>query len=121
MTVGHIEERNGGYYIAGTRISLDSVVYSLQRGNSPQEIQKEYPLLSLAQINEAVGYYLGHAESIDRYLDKKRREFEESGIPLSEVNPDLWARLERARKATSLVEMGEPRAARLVSADLIAA
>ena len=27
----YIEERNGGYYIAGTRISLDSVVYSFER------------------------------------------------------------------------------------------
>ncbi len=121
MATDNIEERNGGYYIAGTRISLDSVVYSLQRGNSPQEIQKEYPLLSLAQINEAVGYYLEHMEAVNRYLEKKQREIEESAIPLSEVNPDLWTRLERARKATALVEMGEPRAARLVSADLIAA
>ncbi len=121
MTSEYIEERNGGYYIVGTRISLDSVVYSLQRGNSPQEIQKEYPLLSLAQINEAVGYYLEHVEAVDRYLEKKQREFEESAVPLREVNPDLWARLERARNATSLVEMGEPRAARLVSIDLMAA
>ncbi|MGA2596516.1 MAG: hypothetical protein ABSH09_05930 [Bryobacteraceae bacterium] len=66
------------------------------------------------------GYYLEHAEAVNRYLEKKLREFEESAIPLSEVNPDLWARLEQARKASSLVEMGEPRAARLVSADLIA-
>jgi hypothetical protein len=33
MTSEYIEERNGGYYIAGTRISLDSVVCSFERGN----------------------------------------------------------------------------------------
>ena len=37
----YIEERNGGYYIAGTRISFDSVVKSFQRGNSPEAIQKD--------------------------------------------------------------------------------
>jgi len=35
------------------------------------------------------GYYLEHAEAVNRYLEKKLREFEESAIPLSEVNPDL--------------------------------
>ena len=32
----YIEERDGGYYVRGTRISLDSVVYSSNRGNSPE-------------------------------------------------------------------------------------
>jgi hypothetical protein len=32
MNSEYIEERNGGYYIAGTRISLDSVVYSFGEG-----------------------------------------------------------------------------------------
>jgi hypothetical protein len=47
MTGEYIEERNGGYYIAGTRISLDSVVYSFERGNSPEAIQESYPLPDL--------------------------------------------------------------------------
>jgi uncharacterized protein (DUF433 family) len=121
MTNEYIEERNSGYYIAGTRISLDSVVYSHRRGNLPEEIQKEYPLLSLPQIHGAIGYYLEHTRAVDRYLEDKQLEFDASAIPLSEVNTDLWARLERTRKVTSLVEMGEPRAARLVSIRLIAA
>ena len=32
MKSEYVEERNGGYYAAGTRISLDSVVYSFERG-----------------------------------------------------------------------------------------
>jgi hypothetical protein len=32
MNSASIEERNGGYYVAGTRISLDSVVYSFEPG-----------------------------------------------------------------------------------------
>jgi len=34
----YIEQRNGGYYVAGTRISLDSVVYAFNRGESPEQI-----------------------------------------------------------------------------------
>ena len=32
----YIEQRYGGYYVAGTRISLDSVVYSFNEGQSPR-------------------------------------------------------------------------------------
>ena len=100
MTGGYIQQRNGGYYVADTRVSLDSVVYSFQRGNSPETIQAEYPLLKLSQIYGAVAYYLDHQAAVDRYLEAKRRSFATSAIPLSEADPDLWAKLERARQAT---------------------
>src|ERR1039457_987255 len=57
MIGDYIEERNGGYYVAGTRISLDSVVYSFERGNSPEAIQREFPLLRLSQIYGAIAFY----------------------------------------------------------------
>ena len=51
----YIERRNGGYYVAGTRISLDSVVYSFNRGKSPEQILEGYPLLgSLARVYGAI-------------------------------------------------------------------
>ena len=100
MTGGYIQQRNGGYYVGDTRVSLDSVVYSFQRGNSPETIQAEYPLLKLSQIYGAVAYYLDHQAAVDRYLEAKRRSFATSAIPLSEADPDLWAKLERARQAT---------------------
>ena len=46
----YIEQRNGGYYVAGTRISLDSVVYSFKDGQSPEAIQEDFPLLKRGQI-----------------------------------------------------------------------
>ena len=39
----YIEQRNGGYYITGTRISLYSAIYSFKRGNLPDAIHAEYP------------------------------------------------------------------------------
>ncbi|MGH9719571.1 MAG: DUF433 domain-containing protein [Bryobacteraceae bacterium] len=122
MTGECVEQRNGGYYVAGTRISLDSVVYSFQRGNSPEGIQSEYPLLKTSQINDALAFYAAHQETIDRYLENKRREFEASGIPLSQANPELWARLERARRTwtSDVFDIGEPRKAREVSRQLTA-
>jgi uncharacterized protein (DUF433 family) len=99
MTGEYIEERDGGYYVARTRISLDSVVRSFLRGNSPETIQAEYPLLKLAQIYGAIAFYLDHQEAVNWYLNERQRDFEASAIPLSEANPELWAKLERARDA----------------------
>ncbi len=101
MTSEYIEKRNGGYYVAGTRISLDSIVYSFERGNSPEAIQQEYPLLILPQIYGAIAFYLDHQEAVQHYLEDKEREIEASSIPLSEANPELWSKLQRARQAMS--------------------
>jgi uncharacterized protein (DUF433 family) len=100
MTSEYIEERNGGHYIAGTRISLDSVVYSFNRGNSPERIHEEFPGLKLPQIYGAIAFYLDHQEAIDTYLDQKERKIEASSVPLSEANPELWARLQRTRQTS---------------------
>jgi uncharacterized protein (DUF433 family) len=98
VTNEYIEERNGGYYVAGARISLDSIVYSFERGNSPEAIQKEFPLLRVSQIYGAIAFYLDNQASIRAYLETKERSFGDSSIPLAEANPELWARLQRARQ-----------------------
>jgi len=104
MTSEYIEERNGGYYLAGTRISLDSVVYSFERGNLPEAIQKEFPLLRLPQIYGAIAFYLDPQAEVRRYLEEEERRIQESTVPLSEANPELWGRLQRARD-----ELSKPR------------
>jgi uncharacterized protein (DUF433 family) len=99
MTSEYIEERNGGYYIAGTRISLDSIVYSFERGNSPESIQKDFPLLRLPHIYGAIAFYLDHQGSVRAYLEAKEQALDKSSIPLAQANPELWDRLESARQA----------------------
>ena len=106
MPSEYIEQRNGGYYIAGTRVSLDSVVYAFNRGDSPERILEEFPLLDkVSRIYGAIAFYLDHKLDIDRYLDRIEQEIEANSIPLSEANPELWERLKRARQA-----MLEPKA-----------
>src|SRR5580658_9656320 len=98
MTSEYIEQRNGGYYVAGTRISLDSVVYSFKRGNSPEGIREEFPFLEVWQIYGAVAFYLKHQEAIEQYLDEAEREMDACSVPLSQENPELWERLQHARE-----------------------
>lgn len=93
----YIEQRDGGFYVAGTRISLDSVVYSFKEGLSPEAIQEDFPLLKLSQVYGTIAFYLDHEAEIDKYLEESRREFESRGVPLSVANPQLWEKIQRAR------------------------
>jgi uncharacterized protein (DUF433 family) len=93
----YIEQRDGGYYVAGVRISLDSIVYAFNDGQSPEAIQEDFPLLKGSQICGAIAFYLDHQAEIDRYLEETEREFEASGIPMAQDNPVLWEKIQRAR------------------------
>ena len=100
----YVEQRNGGYYVAGTRISLDSVVYAFNRGDSPERILERYPLLDrLSKVHGAIAFYLDRQADIDKHLEESKRELEANGIPLWEANPALWDRLQSAR-----AKMSEP-------------
>jgi hypothetical protein len=72
-------------------------VYSFERGNSPESIQRSFPGLKLAQIHGAIAFYLDHEVEVRQYLANEDRRIQESSIPLSEANPELWNRLQRAR------------------------
>ena len=104
MNSEYIEQRNGGYYLAGTRISLDSVVYSFNQGQSPEAIQGDFPSLKRSQIYGAIAFYLDHQAAIDQYLEQTEREFEGNAIPLAEANPTLWAKIQRAKAEAALGE-----------------
>ena len=60
----YIDERDGGYYVAGTRISLDSVVCAFNEGLSPEAIQEDFPSLRRAAIYGAIAFYLDHRAAI---------------------------------------------------------
>lgn len=50
MSKEHVEERDGGLYVAGTRVSLDSIVQCFQEGMSAEAILGEFETLTLAQV-----------------------------------------------------------------------
>ncbi len=79
-------------------MSLDSVVYGFQSGASPEEIQRSFPALTLEQVYGSVTFYLAHKVEIDEYLADDEAEFEKLRQASRSVNPELYEKLERARK-----------------------
>ena len=63
--------------IAGTRITIQSLVMDHKTGMSAEAIAKEYPQLSLAQIYSALAYYHANKEQIEADIDAYRADCED--------------------------------------------
>jgi uncharacterized protein (DUF433 family) len=98
MAKDYVEHRNGGYFVEGTRVSLDSVVQAFLRGESPEGIAESFPALDLEQVFGALTFYLANQHLVDRYLDEGRREFETLRQEARRNNPTLYAKLAEARR-----------------------
>ncbi|HKS29968.1 MAG TPA: DUF433 domain-containing protein [Pyrinomonadaceae bacterium] len=63
--------------ITGTRVSLDSVLYSFNEGSTPEEIVYQFQTLNLADVYAVIAYYLQNRAEIDDYLEKREAERDE--------------------------------------------
>lgn len=91
---------NGAYRVAGTRVSLDSVVYAYWRGESPEGIVDSFRALTLEQVYGTIAFYLAHQVEIDAYFEQGDAEFEKLRQQAREANPLLYKKLEDARRGT---------------------
>lgn len=99
MEKEYVEKRDEGYWIAETRVSLDSVVLAFLDGLSPETIAAEcFPVLTLEQIFGAITYYLGHRAEIDEYLKTGDAEFEALRQTTREADPEFHTKLLKARR-----------------------
>ena len=95
----HVEKRNGGYYITGTRVSLASVVHAFRQGASPETILQDFPYLgSLAKVYGAITFVLEHPTIVEQYMKDQDKLWEklEQQHPLPQ---GMLERFEKARRA----------------------
>jgi uncharacterized protein (DUF433 family) len=101
MDKTYVEQRDGGYYVTGERVSLDSLVYAFHRGASPETIRRSFPVLTLEQVYGAITFYLAHEQEIDTYFNESEHGAEAQGAEMNAharaAKPELFKRLERAR------------------------
>ena len=94
----YVEIREGGYYVAGTRIGLDVIVREFQSGKSPEAILQSYPSIGLlAKVYGVITFILEHPATIAAYLSEQERLWEElkEKYPLP---PDMLERFLRSRE-----------------------
>jgi len=97
----HVEQREGAYYVKGTRVTLDSIVYAFREGCSPEAIREDFEGLSLSNVYGAIAFFLDHQVEVDAYLRERREQWEALERKGSPPEPDLQARLDRARRNVS--------------------
>ena len=103
MEKAYVEARDEGYWVSGTRVSLDSLVLAFVQGLSPETMVAEcFPALTLEQAYGAIAYYLAHRTEIDSYLKQADAEFESLRQTTRSTAPAFSQKLAEARRQTQM-------------------
>ena len=58
--------------LRGSSITVRTIVERTRLGEAPEQVMEAYPVLTLAQIHAALGYYYDHPGEIERYIRENR-------------------------------------------------
>ena len=98
MSKDYIEKAGQAYRIAGTRVSLDSVVYGFWNGESPESITQSFPALTLEQVYGAIAYYLDHQNEIDAYIKQGETDYEVRREASRKADPMFYQKMADRRR-----------------------
>jgi uncharacterized protein (DUF433 family) len=99
VTVAHeyIERRKNGFYIVGSRVPIDRIVWEYRNGEDPAAIQSHYPTLNLDQVNGAITFYRSHKDEVEQVI-AERKLAEDAYITAHPTPPDIQEKFERMRR-----------------------
>lgn len=100
--LAYVEQRDDVYMVAGTRVSLDSIVYGFLAGQSAESIAQAFPLLALEQVYGAIAFYLAHHDDVADYLETRRRDFDAKRDAARDADPMFYQKLADAKKQNPL-------------------
>ena len=98
----YIEKREGGYFVAGSRVSLESIIFMFLDGAAPESITKSFPSLSLEQVYGAITFYLANKVELDAYLAGIESLWKSARAKQGAPSADLQERLVKAHQEISL-------------------
>lgn len=82
-------DADGVIRVAGTRVTLETVVGSFGSGATPEEIAQDFPVLRLDDIYAVITYYLRHRKEVEAYLLRR-------GALAEEVRRDIESHTSQA-------------------------
>lgn len=101
MDKRHVENVDGIYRLAGTRVSLDSIVQAFWRGQTAESIAQAFPPLTLEQVYGALAFYRSHRSEVDSYLERAEAEFAALRDEARERDPMFFQRLAEERRSVA--------------------
>jgi uncharacterized protein (DUF433 family) len=93
----HIDT-DGVVRVAGTRVTLDTIVGAFDAGATAEEIVQQYSSVPLADVYSVITYYLRHKTEVCAYLQRREEHAEtvraevERRFPSSGLRERLLAR-----------------------------
>ncbi|MFT3743130.1 MAG: DUF433 domain-containing protein [Pyrinomonadaceae bacterium] len=93
----------GVWRVAGSRVSVDSVLNAFNSGATPEEIIWQFDTLELKDVYAVINFYLHNRERVDRYLRDSEKEQQQilrrvrKDFP---VQPELLERLRERRRSS---------------------
>jgi uncharacterized protein (DUF433 family) len=66
------QRHRGEPTIQGSSITVRTIVERTRLGDTPEQIIEAYPVLTLAQVHAALGYYYDHPGEIESYIQENR-------------------------------------------------
>jgi uncharacterized protein (DUF433 family) len=66
-------DADGVVRVAGTRVTLDTVVAAFKHGATAEQIAHGYPVLNLVDIYADITFYLHRREAVEEYLAEQHR------------------------------------------------
>jgi uncharacterized protein (DUF433 family) len=100
MTSEYVKQQGEDYVLAGSRVSLASVVAAWKDGFSAESIRDEFPTLHLEQVYGAITYYLHNQAEIDAYLASLSSDFQQRTERQAILYPEITAKLRMALETT---------------------
>jgi uncharacterized protein (DUF433 family) len=97
-----VKKEDGTFFVEGTRVPLDTIIYLYKDGATPEEVVDRFPTLDLGDVYGVLGYYLGHRDEFELYLTEReqarqavRRDIEAKS-QLTGIRERLLARQKRS-------------------------
>lgn len=69
-------DQKGLMRVGNTRVTLDTVVYAFEQGNTAEEIVSHYPALQLPNVYAVIAYYLNNQAEVRAYIQQQETETE---------------------------------------------
>lgn len=105
-----VRAQDGNLYVGTSRVTLDSILIPWQAGQTPEQIQADFPGLPLADIYGAIAYYLRNREEVDAWLHEGEELYERQRAVQQAANPEFYARMrERMVEARQLARVDDAR------------
>ena len=105
LTASHpvpLTRHEGGVIrVAGTRVTLDTVLAAFEEGATAEEIVQQYPALPLADVYAVISHCLKNRTAVEAYLAERAPAVQAAPVdnPLRLEARGLRARLLARRKA----------------------